>query len=247
MTKIAVLSDIHGNIDALSAVLAEAGGKGAERLFVCGDITGYYYDTAEVWKILSSWDAVMCHGNHESILSTWIQGSPKQKEDIFMRYGSSYRIAAETMRKEDINSLLSLEHPVSVRVEETNFLLSHGAPWDEDSYLYPDMNQNDREKLLTYAGEYNVVVMGHTHYQFSWSEGNFLALNPGSVGQPRSGKESGLSRQGRAQWAMYDTASGQYSLMTSLYDSSRVLEQAALHDPHLPYLKNVLTRREVAA
>ena len=64
MTKIAILSDIHGNIDALHAVLADARQQGAEHLFVCGDITGYYYDTAAVWDEILSWNVTMCRGNH---------------------------------------------------------------------------------------------------------------------------------------------------------------------------------------
>lgn len=245
MTKIAILSDIHGNIDALNVVLDDAKLQGVQRLFICGDITGYYYDTAAVWDKISSWDTVMCHGNHETILSQWMNGSPDQKENIKNKYGSSYRIAIETMKQDAIDKLLSLPHPVAIQADDVKFLLSHGSPWDEDAYLYPDMKEQDRKKLENYSDKHDVVVMGHTHYPFAYSNKNFLILNPGSVGQPRSGKEAGASNA-RAHWALYDTENRKHSLMTSIYDPSRVFAQADLYDPHLPYLKAVLTRQEAA-
>ena len=186
MTKIAVLSDIHGNLDALKAVLADGQVQGVQRLFICGDITGYYYDTAAVWQTLMAWDAVMCCGNHEAILADWVAGVGR--DDITRRYGSSYRIAAETMSQKDMGSLLSLSHPVEVVDDNVRFLLTHGAPWDEDVYLYPDMTEEHRERLSGYADRYDVVLMGHTHYPLAFEQDNFLVLNAGSVGQPRSGK-----------------------------------------------------------
>ena len=243
MTKIAILSDIHGNLDALKAVLVDAQTQGVQRLFVCGDIAGYYYDTAAVWQTLKMWDAVMCRGNHEAILADWV--ADVGRDDITRRYGSSYRIAAETMSQEDMGSLLSLSHPVEIIDDDVRFLLTHGAPWDEDVYLYPDMTEEHRERLSGYADRYDVVLMGHTHYPFAFEQDNFLILNSGSVGQPRSGKEIlNLPDKARAQWALYDTSDQTYSLITSSYDPSRIFEQAEKYDPHLPYLKTVLKRQD---
>ena len=245
MTKIACLSDIHGNSDALVAVLGEAQNRGVTYLFICGDIAGYYYDTATAWKILSSWDVVMCHGNHETILSEWVGGTPERKEQIRLKYGSSYRLAAETMDKHDLNSLLSLKHPVPIQVDGISFLLSHGAPWDENAYVYPDMKETDRDNFVAYIKKYSVILIGHTHYQFAERYKDSLILNPGSVGQPRSGKEADTALC-RAQWALFDTESGHYDLMTTLYDPSRIIRQVDLYDSHLPYLKSVLKRTEAA-
>lgn len=244
MTKIAILSDIHSNLDALTAVLTDVRAQNIYRLFICGDIAGYYYDTAAVWQALSEWDTVMCHGNHETILSDWIAGDGEQKENIRKRYGSSYRIASEVMDDVDIQTLLSLPHPVSVEVDGVRFLVSHGTPWKEDTYIYPDMKDEDRQRLFEYAGEADVICMGHTHYQM-FVDGSPQIINPGSVGQPRSGKVDDSSLRARAQWAVYNTADRSCSLMMTMYDPSRIFAQVDLHDPHLAYLKSVLKRQEI--
>ncbi len=247
MTKIAILSDIHGNSDALAKVLDEARLQGAERLIVCGDIIGYYYDTSGVWNLLSQWQTDMCRGNHEKIFEEWLDGDREKKDTIQRKYGSSYKIAEKSMNPDDIRHLLSLKHPVHVNVDGVSFLVSHGAPWDEDAYIYPDANESNVKRLVEYSNECDVLLLGHTHYQAVWEREGFLALNPGSVGQPRSGKASPVSDVARAQWALYDTITRKHVFMNSIYNPSAVLDQTSRFDPDLAYLRTVLTRQEGSA
>lgn len=246
MTRIAVISDIHGNMPALSAVLADAKAEGATRLFICGDITGYYYDTAQAWRVLSTYDTVMCRGNHEQILRDWIDGDKGQKDAIRRRYGSSYQRAAEDMQPAEINALLSLPHPAAVTVDGVRFLIAHGAPWDEDTYVYPDRIDDHLQRLAAYAADYDAIFMGHTHYQMAFRHGNVDIVNPGSAGQPRSGRDDETAHRSRAQWALYDTADRSCRLMTSMYDPAEIFAQVDRYDPDLPYLKKVLSRQEAA-
>ena len=246
MTRIAIISDIHGNKDALQAVLNDADQQGISRIFVCGDITGYYYDTAAVWQILSERGAVMCHGNHEKIFADWIAGDVSDKAGIRKRYGSSYQRAFEDMPPGDLQSLLTLPHPVALEIDNVRFLISHGAPWHEDTYIYPDKIGDSLGRLQDFFSDYDVICMGHTHYQmFSTHEGSQI-INPGSVGQPRSGQEDESVRMSRAQWALYNTADRSCAMMTSMYDPLNVYRQVDRYDPDLPYLKKVLRRQEAA-
>ncbi len=242
------MSDIHGNSDALAKVLGEARLQGAERLIVCGDIVGYYYDASGVWNLLSQWQTDMCRGNHETIFKEWLDGDREKRDAIQRKYGSSYKIAESSMKQDDIKRLLSLRHPVQVKIDGISFLVSHGAPWDEDAYLYPDTDTSNVERLAAYSSECDVLLMGHTHYQAVWEKEGVLALNPGSVGQPRSGKATSISGGvARAQWALYDTIERKHVLMNTTYDPSAVLEQASQFDPDLAYLRTVLTRQDSAA
>lgn len=244
MTKIAILSDIHGNMDALLSVLSDARELGITSYFVCGDIAGYYYDTAGIWRILNEIGAVMCRGNHENILSDWISANEGAKEELRKKYGSSFRIAYEEMSQDELNSLISLAHPVDVEMNGVRFLLSHGSPWSESHYIYPDKIGDNYSDLKEYLEKYDVILMGHTHYQFSRKEINCLIINPGSVGQPRSGREYGDGVTSRAQWAFYDTEQRMYELRTSYYNPSRIFAQIEKHDPDVPYLEKILRRQE---
>ena len=244
MSRIAIISDIHGNMDALQVVLSDAQRQGVSRFLVCGDIAGYYYDTAIVWQTLTRYDIIMCRGNHEQILSEWVDGDRKQREIIRRKYGSSYRLAHEEMKPEDLSALLALPHPAVAKIDNIRFLISHGAPWDENVYIYPDKIDESLQKLEDYLTHYDVICMGHTHYQMSFMHKGLHIINPGSVGQPRSGREHDQSLQSRAQWALYNTDDRSCALMTSFYDPSRICAQIDLYDPDLPHLKKVLKRQE---
>lgn len=244
MTRLALLSDIHGNADALEKVLRDAQQMGADRLLICGDITGYYYETAAVWQMISEWNAIICRGNHEDILEDWIKGSKETRHAIKQKYGSSYEVATKTLPPHALKEILSLKHPLPCVIDNVRFLLAHGAPWDSNAYIYGNMDATEKERLNSYQKDHDVILMGHTHYQMETGHGSLQIINPGSVGQPRSGKEDLSTNQARAQWALYDTVDRICLLQTSHYDPSCVFEQIDMHDPHIPYLKKVLKRQE---
>ena len=74
--QVALLADIHGNMDALEAVLNDADSKGIRTLAVCGDLVGYYYRIGDVLSALKERDAVMCRGNHEDFRTQRITIDP---------------------------------------------------------------------------------------------------------------------------------------------------------------------------
>jgi predicted phosphodiesterase len=63
--KIGVISDIHGNYDALVQVLKKAKIEGVAHLLLLGDIVGYYYHPDKILNALSEWSFDMIKGNHE--------------------------------------------------------------------------------------------------------------------------------------------------------------------------------------
>ena len=70
--KIGVISDIHGNSDALAEVLKKAKEENVEHLLVLGDLVGYYYHPDKIMKLLSEWSFDIIKGNHEKILEDLI-------------------------------------------------------------------------------------------------------------------------------------------------------------------------------
>jgi len=232
--KIAILADIHGNAKALEAVLNDAKKQKVKKIFVLGDLIGYYYGAKEVLSLLHKWDKEVIQGNHERMLEIAI------KDKVFARkyqkkYGSALKIAVKELNQKEIKFLLQLPPSKRVRVGRVSFDLYHGSPWDEDTYLYPDSAVRNFKKAL--ETEANFVLVGHSHYQFGYSQNGKHLINPGSVGQSRL--EGGI-----ADWSIIETLDKSFEMMKTKFDIGKIAAKAKSLDPEVPYLWQVLRRRK---
>ncbi len=230
--KIAVLSDIHGNAEALIAVLQEASKIGVAEYFVLGDYVGYYYKPATVVRLIRKLNAILLKGNHEDILSGLIRNE-LNKDQIKSKYGSGHEIAINTLEKEELEFLFCLPCQRLIHRNGTSILLSHGAPFDNESYLYPDSSSEVFDKCN--RPDVQIAFFGHSHYQFMRTCKNTLLVNPGSVGQSR---EIG----GFAKWCIFDSESKTIVMKSTPYNLESIFSDIDIHDPELTYLKSVLLR-----
>ena len=230
--KIAVISDIHGNYDALASVLKMAKKENAEHLLVLGDIVGYYYHPDKILKALAEWDFDMIKGNHEDILGVLIS-NPSLHESIRLKYGSGHQHAIDKLDKKTIISLISLPSKKTVIIEGVSFELNHGTPWDPDEYLYPDTNIEKFKQCNSIAHDF--VLMGHTHYAFTYQCEHSIIINPGSVGQSRE-------KGGYAYWALINTEDKSYNVKSTKYDITTLLQEIKNIDPSINYNSKILIR-----
>ena len=231
--KLGILGDIHGNSHALEAVLDSANSHGVEKLLVTGDLVGYYYMPSEVMQLLAPWQKYIVRGNHEDMLAKAIE-NPSELVEIEKRYGSAIQVALETLSQDQLDTLCNLPHPLNIEIGGMKILLSHGAPWDNDFYVYPDAETDILTKCA--SQDFDIVIMGHTHYPMLKKLGKTQVVNPGSVGQPRNHKPG-------AQWAMLDTVTAEVTFYNEFYDVEPLLAEIKLRNPELPYLANVLIRK----
>ena len=227
-----LIGDVHGNDVALAAVLAAARAAGAEALLVTGDLVGYYHRPAAVLDLLDAWPYHVVRGNHEDMLAR-SRTDATALSAVERKYGSGLRTALGELAPAQLDRLCGLPHPLELDLGGRRILLCHGAPWDNDCYVYPDAAADILQRCA--AGGHDLVVLGHTHYAMMHRIGATTIVNPGSVGQPRD-------RQPGAAWALYDTTTGDVSLRREAYPLEPVIAQARARDPALPYLANVLTR-----
>lgn len=230
--KVGVLSDIHGNHIALQAVLAEAQRQSVERLFILGDLVGYYYHPDRVLELLEPWQKEMIQGNHEAMLLDALT-SQQRAEEIRKKYGSGIDMALRVLPSAAIASLTKLPWRKTVRVDGLVVELCHGSPWDRDTYIYPNAPREILNKCRLPGTDF--IFMGHTHHPFISDEEGCCIANSGSVGQARD-------KGGVANWLMLDTASKALTLQKTPYEISELLEEVQQRDPHLPYLGQVLKR-----
>ena len=231
--KVGILGDIHSNTAALAAVLGAATREGVTKLLITGDLVGYYFAAGEVVRALKAWDTVIVRGNHEDMLAA-VRADPGRLAVINKAYGSSLALALEQLSESELETLCNLPHPVEQEIGNVRVLLCHGAPWDNDQYVYPDADHSLLSRCAVRG--YDFVVMGHTHYPMINKVGAVTLVNPGSVGQPRN-------RRPGAQWAVLDTDTASVELRSEAYDHASVAAEARTRHPELPYLADVLTRR----
>lgn len=230
--KIAVISDIHGNIDALVEVLKKAKYEGVDHLLLLGDIVGYYYHPDKILNVLSDWSYDMIKGNHEILLETLIV-DPSVGESIRLKYGSGHQEALHTLTKEQLVFLKDLPEKKSVTFDGTSLLMCHGSPWSNDFYIYPDCDKETIKKCNSTAHDF--VLIGHSHYAFAIQNATSMLINPGSVGQSR---ETG----GKASWCIIHTENHCFKMLSTDYSTEKLLREVQDKDPDIKYLTEILKR-----
>ncbi len=177
--KIAVLSDIHGNIAALDAVLADARARGVDRIVNLGDICSGGLFPRETADRLMPLDLPTVRGNHERQV---LAGAPD-------RMGPSDAFAAATLRADQLAWLAAL--PATLRLSD-DVLLVHGTPDSDLAYFLETVTEQGLRaatdaEVVERAGavDARVILCGHTHVPriVSLADGR-LIVNPGSVGLP---------------------------------------------------------------
>ena len=230
--RLALLGDIHGNYRALTAVLAAASSSGAEKLLITGDLVGYYDESLAVLSLLQSWDRYVVRGNHEDMLRV-ARTDANFLAKVDARYGGAIRTAIAQLTEQQLNELCNLPHPLELNIDDCRILLCHGAPWDNNHYVYPDAEPDLLERCAVQT--FDLVVLGHTHYPMLQKIGKTMVVNPGSVGQPRNRKPG-------AHWALFNTNSRSLEFHCEQYDSSGLVRECLQRHPELPYLADILVR-----
>ncbi len=186
-----ILGDIHGNLEALHAVLDGAKGR-YDRILCLGDLVGYGADPNAVVEWARDNVAAIVRGNHDKDCST---------EDSLEHYRAVAAASAVWTRAqltpENRDYLRSLPRG-PLRYEALD--LVHGSPGDEDEYL---INESDAAREWPHL-QTQATFFGHTHLQggffitrrgarwlgadtFQLEPDYMYLINPGSVGQPRDG------------------------------------------------------------
>lgn len=189
MQQITIFGDIHGNLPALEAVLADMQEQGSSSLYCLGDLVGYGTFPNEVVSMVRERNIPTLMGNYD-------QGVGNSSEDCGCAYTSK---EAEALGKRSIawsnqntsaeNKLYLQQLPAQIPLQLNGLRvrLVHGSPRKINEYLYADRPDATLERLLDLA-EADVLVCGHTHipYHKILPSGRHM-VNAGSVGKPKDG------------------------------------------------------------
>jgi diadenosine tetraphosphatase ApaH/serine/threonine PP2A family protein phosphatase len=206
-----VLTDIHANLEALDACVADAGTRGFDGTLVLGDVVGYGADPNVVIERVQALDpVVIVRGNHDKVAAG-------------LELAEGFNSVAKSAAHWTLDTLTPAhrawlaELPAGPILVDDLIEICHGSPADEDAYIFDEL---DAARALK-ASQRTLCLFGHTHYpvtfvlsddaldsigpaaageaQVALRDGAKYLLNPGSVGQPRDGDP-------RAAYAIVDTA-----------------------------------------
>ena len=178
--KIATLYDIHANLPALEAVLADVSAENVDAIVVGGDVVAGPMPS-ESLAMLQAADTPVhyIHGNAESETLRYLAGEPVN--------GLSPRAEAEA---EWVASALTDEqkafiHTWPTTVQLGNKLFCHATPRaDTPVFTANSADERVRDVLFPLPPDINTVIVGHTHRQFERMIGSVRVVNSGSVGMP---------------------------------------------------------------
>lgn len=219
--KALILSDLHANLEALRAVLADAQPRGWDQVWLLGDLVGYGADPeAVVAEVRALGPSVSVRGNHDKTASGIASAEG---------FNLAARTAVEWTRQAlSPDSLAYLrELPEGPLLAAPGIWVAHGAPLDEDEYLLEEA----AAAAQFAAGDFSLCFIGHSHVACVFSlrtgrvdrqfpppadglrlwPGERHLFNPGSVGQPRD-------RDPRAAYALLDTSAGRVEAYRVEYD-----------------------------
>jgi predicted phosphodiesterase len=181
------LSDIHGHLDALTAVLATAERRSFHKLLVAGDIVFPGPDPLETWRRLSAAGAHMVQGVSDKALATLDPADINPRTDHEKRMLERMRAVRTDLGDLILQRIKRLPTHVRIPLEDGGTLvLVHGSPLDPAETLSHDMTDDEIDALLgDDCGD--VVVCGMSHVPFERTVGDVRVINVGSVGEAPDG------------------------------------------------------------
>lgn len=217
----AVVSDVHGNREALQTVFADIDRRGIQKVYCLGDIVGYGEAGAWCLSFLRERGVVCVQGNHD--------GNIDPPRDPGMREEALAVLAREHEILDEADRAFLIKLPAE-RVVEDAFVMVHGALTGRDDYILNTAAVRRNREILRerYAG-LRFLFFGHTHLpmviQGGWLAMEFpettdietkpadgpVMVNPGAVGQPRD-------RNPAAAYAVVAPADDRITIVRLPYD-----------------------------
>lgn len=182
--KIAILSDIHGNLFALNAVLEDISKNNIDEIFCLGDLAMAGPEPNQTINFVKAKDWVIVQGNTDKMIAEYsleVYNSVKSGAPIM---ANALENDVNIISDENKAFLKSLPEKLSIERDGVKILLVHGSPRRNNENIFPDLTQDQIEEIVNNVDE-NIVFCGHTHIPCGYqTQKGVTVVNDGSVGRP---------------------------------------------------------------
>ena len=224
--RIAIFSDVHSNLPALEATLADIAAAVVEERYALGDLVGYAPWPNEVAERLQAEAFPIVMGNYDDGTGfdrdecgcAYVKERDRAEGDAGFAWTKAQVTGAN-------KAWLRTLHPqVRFEADGKRYLLVHGSPRRINEYLYEDKPDETFARIGAGA-DADVIVCGHTHKAYDKTVERWRFINVGSAGKPKDGDPRGC-------WALLDTATGGVEFRRTPYDVERAAQ--AIEATELP-------------
>ena len=196
MPPLAVLSDVHGNLPALRAVLADLAVVAPNAPVWCaGDFVGYGPWPDECVQILAARSAKAVSGNYDEKTLAFPRKREKWRTSKDPRKFRAFEHAWENLSDASRDYLAGLPIEARETFNGHKVLMTHIAPDDHKKYGLHPLTSPARFESIAHSARADVIVTGHTHWPMAKVINGVLFVNAGSAGRPGDG-------DGRAAYAL---------------------------------------------
>jgi putative phosphoesterase len=186
--RIAVFSDIHGNLQALDAVLANIAAQEPDAIYCLGDLVGYGAAPNEVTDRIRREGFATVMGNYDDGVGfERDECGCAYREEHERRLGDRSLAWTKAQVTGDNKAFLrTLVPEIRFEADGRRILLVHGSPRKMNEYLFEDRPISSFQRLAAVSNA-DVIVFGHTHKPYVKEVDHVLFVNEGSVGKPKDG------------------------------------------------------------
>ena len=225
--RIGIISDIHGNVQALDTVLGDIASRHLDAAYCLGDLVGYGPFPNEVTERIRAEGIPTIVGNYDDGVGfDRDECGCAYRDPIERQLGDqSFAWTKAHVTAENKAFLRTLVKEIRFEADGKRLLLVHGSPRKINEYLFEDRPISSFQRLAA-SSEADIIVFGHTHRPYTKLVDGVLFVNAGSVGKPKDG-------DWRACYALLEPTAAQPVTFVRLeYDVSTVA--AAIRGSGLP-------------
>lgn len=199
--RIGVMADIHGNLNALQAIIRDLKQQGVQQYIIAGDLIADCAQPNEVLDYIKTLNATVIKGNREDYVLSFLNGEHEE----WRKYEQMASVVwtANTLTKENIAYIKELSDSCVISFGEYGDIsVVHGSPFHISEHLHEDIEQ-DRLLEAVQVCQSEVLVCGHSHRPWKKKVNQTLVLNPGAAGvhfNEQSGAEYAILSFKEGQW-----------------------------------------------